>query len=357
MSINEIEVSIIVPVYRVEEYIEECVESIEVQDFAKYELILLEDGSPDRCGEMCDELAKKYENIRVIHSENVGLIETRKRGMRESKGKYIVFVDSDDYMGVKTSLRHMYEEIKKGYDIVVGNYSRLWNGKLLPAASHSQYAKDAPTSGKFKFEGFFSVGTLAYLWGRMYRKSFLEEHKINLEHFTYAEDKHFNFMCYLEGANIGFVEDRVYVYRNNTDSISHRVREDSVENWMAIAQKTQERLEEMHWEEMHGDLVAYTIFFGCFFDAKMFYEGQERKFSVAKQAVKKYASYSLARSYFKKVACRKWLNGIPSFLWRTMIWGFGVAMTWHWYGLLALGIKIFVDLGVDQHLSDTGKRE
>lgn len=90
--------SIIVPVYKVEAYLDKCVESILKQSFTDYELILVDDGSPDRCGEMCEDWAKKDARIRVIHKENGGLSDARNAGIDNARGDYIGFVDSDDYI-------------------------------------------------------------------------------------------------------------------------------------------------------------------------------------------------------------------------------------------------------------------
>lgn len=90
--------SIIVPVYKVEQFLDKCVESILSQTFRDFELILVDDGSPDRCGDMCDEWATRDTRIKVIHKENGGLSDARNAGIEKAEGEYIGFVDSDDYI-------------------------------------------------------------------------------------------------------------------------------------------------------------------------------------------------------------------------------------------------------------------
>ena len=92
------ELSVIVPVYNVEKCLEKCIESILNQTFKNYELILVDDGSPDNSGKICDEYAKKYSKIRVIHKKNGGLSQARNVGISVSKGEYLSFIDSDDYI-------------------------------------------------------------------------------------------------------------------------------------------------------------------------------------------------------------------------------------------------------------------
>ena len=89
-------ISIIVPIYNVEKQLSECIESILNQTFMNFELILVDDGSPDKCGEICDEYEKKDKRIKVIHKKNGGLSDARNAGLDIAKGKYIGFVDSDD---------------------------------------------------------------------------------------------------------------------------------------------------------------------------------------------------------------------------------------------------------------------
>ena len=91
-------VSVIVPVYKVPEYLDRCVESIRNQTYTDLEIILVDDGSPDDCPQMCDAYAKKDERIVVIHQSNGGLSAARNAGLKNCKGEYIIYVDSDDYI-------------------------------------------------------------------------------------------------------------------------------------------------------------------------------------------------------------------------------------------------------------------
>lgn len=90
--------SIIVPVYGVAKYLRKCIDSLLSQDFKDCEIILVDDGSPDECPQICDDYAEKYTNIKAIHQENAGLSEARNTGTRAAQGEYIMYVDSDDYL-------------------------------------------------------------------------------------------------------------------------------------------------------------------------------------------------------------------------------------------------------------------
>lgn len=112
--------SVIVPVYNVEKYIHQCIDSLLAQDYQDMEILLIDDGSPDNCPQICDAYAQKDKRIRVIHQTNKGIAETRNIGIREADAKYIAFVDSDDYVLPKMfSTMMAYFETDDSTDIVV----------------------------------------------------------------------------------------------------------------------------------------------------------------------------------------------------------------------------------------------
>ena len=104
--------SIIIPVYQVEKYLEQCLESVLNQNFNDYEVILIDDGSTDNSGKICDDYVSKYSNIEVIHQTNSGPSVARNNGMERANGDYIVFIDSDDYVE-HDSFKQIYLELKK----------------------------------------------------------------------------------------------------------------------------------------------------------------------------------------------------------------------------------------------------
>lgn len=109
-----IQVSVIVPVYKVEKYLKKCVNSLLLQDYNDYEIILVDDGSPDKCPQMCDEYERKEKIVKVIHKVNGGLSDARNVGVKNARGKYVIFVDSDDYVN-ENHISSLYSLIQK-YD-------------------------------------------------------------------------------------------------------------------------------------------------------------------------------------------------------------------------------------------------
>lgn len=117
-------VSIIVPVYKVEDYLPRCVDSILKQTYDNIELILVDDGSPDRCGDICDQYKIKDSRVKVLHKDNGGLSDARNAGTELAKGKYITFIDSDDWVA-EDYIERLYDLlVKKGADISVCNFIR-----------------------------------------------------------------------------------------------------------------------------------------------------------------------------------------------------------------------------------------
>ena len=214
--------SIIVPVHNVENYLPEAIESVIRQTYKDWELILVENASCDRSYEICLAYAEKFPGIRVCVEKRADLAAARNRGMKEAGGEYLMFLDSDDYLASDTVVDKLMRKIEEErVDAVVCNYSRLWNGKLLPAVSHEGYSYKDRESEDFRFEGFFSCGNMSYVWGKIYRASFLKEQHIAFKDFEYAEDKMFNTECYAKGIRYAFIKENGYIY---IEKIRHRFR-------------------------------------------------------------------------------------------------------------------------------------
>lgn len=141
--------SVCIPVYNTAKYLEECLQSVLCQTEKDYEIVLVDDGSTDNSGEICDRYAAQYHHIRVIHKENEGLMMTRRRGFREAKGDYFLCLDSDDYWLSDRVLQRVREMIEtKNCDLVLFNYIA---GKEDPAKNQNVILFDHPDG--YVFEG------------------------------------------------------------------------------------------------------------------------------------------------------------------------------------------------------------
>ena len=129
-------VSIIVPMYGVEKYVEQCIDSLLKQTLQEIEIILVDDGSPDRSGEIADEYAKKDSRIKVVHQKNSGLGPARNTGIRVATGDYIGFVDSDDWANHQMFARLYEVAVKNNADIVVSGHCEVTNGVVTKIKRH-----------------------------------------------------------------------------------------------------------------------------------------------------------------------------------------------------------------------------
>lgn len=210
-------ISVIVPVYNVEKYIHLCVDSIISQSFADFELILVDDGSPDRCPEICDAYAAADSRVRVIHQTNQGQAAARNHGIRASKGEWICFVDSDDLIHPQM-LEHLYQAaISESADIsmcdAVESESVL-DDFFYSREMDSQRIRISETS----LEELYHHGEHRYwvIWGKLIRKSILE--KIPFTEGRIYEDNAVVCRWLYEAQVVANTQQRYYFYRVNQGS-------------------------------------------------------------------------------------------------------------------------------------------
>ena len=172
---SDIKISVIVPVYKVEKYLEKCVDSILAQTFADFELILIDDGSPDNCGKMCDEYALKDKRVKVVHKENGGLSDARNKGIEIAKGEYLSFIDSDDYIA-PNFLEKLYTLAKNfGADISICDFLVIEEDKdatFIDLDKDVIMDKDSALL-KMIFNREFSVNA----WNKLYKRELFDDIK------------------------------------------------------------------------------------------------------------------------------------------------------------------------------------
>lgn len=360
-------ISVIVPVYNAQAYLENMLESILSQRFNDWELLLIVSKSVDKSLEICQEYAKKHSRIRVIEVTRASAGQARNLGLKEAIAEYIMFVDADDLLPDNETLNKFFAMAEKtGNDIVVSNYMRLWKGNLLKAASHISFSKKDQRTEDFRFQGFFSVGTLAYVWGKLYKKEFLDKNQIWFADVTYAEDKLFNMQCYLSGARYSFLNDVGYIYRRNETSVSYQYNSDLMECWIKIAVElrnyTKEKLQKnenvvTNVKCAAAGLIEYILFFGVFFSTKMEYTGGNSTIKDVRNFIQHYHKNAIVKKTFTSLAKNKRVRQLSQLHWKVMIRTFSIVLSLHLYSLIAVGIKLLVLLRVDERLSDTGLRE
>lgn len=219
------EFSIIIPVYGVEEYLHECVDSALSQTFGDFEIILVDDGSLDHCAKICDEYQCIDPRIKVIHKANGGLSDSRNIGLAYATGKFIYFLDGDDWIDKKLLEKTVFY-IRQDYDMVAFNTSFFCNGKITENTNHETGTFEVYDDYS-QMEFFLKTLLLSKIgWSvsdRVFKKSIIDENRLtfadNIKIFT--EDLFFS-CCYCAHINrILSIEDKLFYYRQREGSIMH----------------------------------------------------------------------------------------------------------------------------------------
>ena len=211
---NEL-ISIIVPVYKVEPYIKRCVQSIIEQSYKNIEIILVDDGSPDKSGEICDEFSKKDERIKVIHKPNGGLSDARNAGLKIAKGEYIGFVDSDDYIenDMFECLYKLCTENKAQISIV--SYYEYYNGKLISVRKNDKLEKFNKTEAIKEL--LIDSKIQSYAWNKLFKRELFDG--IIFPTNKNFEDIATTLLLFEKAEKVVLLEEPKYHYLRRNDSI------------------------------------------------------------------------------------------------------------------------------------------
>lgn len=222
-----IKLSIIVPVYNVEKYIEECLDSLVRQNFSdeEYEIICVDDGSTDRSGEIVEDYGKRYRQIKVLRQENKGVSTARNVGVKMAKGEYVCFVDSDDYLSSYV-LGTLYDlAVKYDLEKLMYGYVRFEDGETIDAKMEKEeivgeesiiFFQDALEMRNSDITPDWQV-----VWNYLIRHSIIKEYKLQfIDGVSYYEDDEFNFWLNHCVAACGYIDKEFYHYRQyKTSSI------------------------------------------------------------------------------------------------------------------------------------------
>ena len=237
------EISIIVPVYKTEPYLRRCVDSILAQTFRDFELILVDDGSPDGCPAICDDYAAQDPRVVVIHQENGGVSKARNTGLDRAQGKYIMFCDSDDSVE-RDWCRELLDVIRKepeAYCICGVNYVGF---------SKEPQQSLKPRMGIEEYFYVYLAQLSAYTCNKIFRKDILEENSIRFSSELYlGEDVIFNTQYLKKCSYIRYIEKKLYLYYYNSEGASNRYDAKAIEQLLTIFQARLPFIAEEHLPE------------------------------------------------------------------------------------------------------------
>ena len=236
-SINP-KISVIVPVYNVENYLRRCVDSILAQTFTDFELLLIDDGSKDKSGEICDEYARKDNRVKVFHKENGGVSTARNKGLLEVKGKWICFCDADDKLCSHETFDLPFSYIEKNsVDIIEFPYSR---NNVIKIQQES-LIKSHLNVCKYYTNHFHNE-----LWGRIYSKELIASIRFD-EHLKIGEDVVFFLSLFNNIQNIYISNKGGYLYSRNEDSVmiktGSKKEKEQIEKYLASIENLQINLD------------------------------------------------------------------------------------------------------------------
>lgn len=215
-------ISVIVPVYNVEKYLERCLESIVKQNYNNYEVIIINDGSTDNSQNIIETYALKYTMINAYSRENKGLLYTRVDGVNKAKGKYIMFVDSDDWLE-NNALRVFANEIDKyDYDIIRANYNIFLGEKIQKVNDLKQDVISKEQLNQKLYKKLMTTDSFNNVWRQVIKKEIIDIDSIDTT-ICMGEDIIFNLACYKNVNNMKILNDNVYNYRINSSSINQTI--------------------------------------------------------------------------------------------------------------------------------------
>lgn len=250
-------VSVIVPIYKVEKFLRQCVDSISNQTYRKLEIILVDDGSPDNCGAICDEYAAGDERIRVIHRKNGGLSAARNTGLDAAKGEYFFFVDADDWISENTIQKMLdtYEETNA--DLVICNIKPFYEAEYAGPKKQDSPLKSEVLDQEKLIERLMQNAAWYYCvaWNKLYRRTMLEKIRFPVDYIH--EDEAVAHRVFEKCQTVAVIADPLYYYRQTNGGImASGTSVKSTDALSAIADRLS-CARANHWQDYEGQLVQY----------------------------------------------------------------------------------------------------
>ena len=230
-------ISVVVPVYKVEKYLRHCVDSILAQTYTDFELLLIDDGSPDGCPQICDDYAARDTRVQVIHKPNGGLISARNDGIRAARGDYVCILDGDDW-ALENMLQFIHETAARSpepLDMVLFAAHNVYEDHLEETVNNvpeGYYDRERLEKEVFPFlitdrrNGLQGGVIQAHTWDKAFKRELLLEHYTREERIRVFTDVPMTYECLLHCRNVYICNERLYMYnKTNEDSIRAKSRE------------------------------------------------------------------------------------------------------------------------------------
>ena len=285
-------ISVIVPVYNVEKYLERCIDSILRQTYSDLEILLIDDGSSDNSGKICDKYVKKDNRIKVIHKKNGGISDVRNVGIENAKGDYIGFVDSDDYIA-----DDMFETLYKlsnenNADISIVSFYEMYNGKLIGVRDDKTLTK--MNKQEALKELLIDTNIQSYMWNKLFKKELFDNLRFPLgKNF---EDIATVLLIFERANKVVLLQDPKYYYLRRDDSIvGHRTNKTYLDYLEVVYDKylyLKDKYPKIEVYNAYNYVInmiwVYTII--CAFDLDDVFNNYDRDYNLLVEIMKKYGN-------------------------------------------------------------------
>ena len=315
--------SVIIPIYKVEGYLKRCVDSVIVQSYCNLEIILVDDGSPDNCPQMCDLYAEKDSRIKVIHKSNGGLSDARNKGIDSATGEYLVFIDSDDYIHVNMFKIMMGAILNTQSDIAVCNFEYVnEEGASLDKMNEDYPIKDILYSSNLIF--YEEMARPRYCdwvvaWNKIYKKSIFQTLRYPVGIFN--EDEYVANELYRNEYKVVGVSDVLYYYVQRSGSIMNTASKIKLADGVDALLKRSEL-----WCE-HNAHNAYTMLCYSMDRFSYLYEQQKKVLLTERyKNFKKNIRYIITKLWPKSLKLKSRLKLCAAFISPYWLWKIGTVI-------------------------------
>ena len=271
-------ISVIVPVYNVEAYLERCVESILQQTYAHFELILINDGSTDSSGQICDHLASQYENIKVYHIENAGVSNARNMGIQLATGSWVTFIDSDDFVtqDYLATLASAAEGLNVGF--VIAPLHHIKNGIVTDLPSHSGKTELWSTEETMK-ELLMTTRTSFFPVAKLFKRDLLADEKFNTNYHLAEDALLLTELLLKTRCSCVFIDKPVYYYDHREGSATTSVNRhvfDTIEVYQQIIAQVSQVFPNLKYELINRECWSYiTVYDKIIFTSREEYQKEK----------------------------------------------------------------------------------
>lgn len=248
-------ISVIVPIYKCEKYLEKCIESIVNQTYKDLEIILVDDGSPDGCAEICDQWARKDERIIVIHKENGGVSSARNTGMGIAKGEFLYFVDADDYIELELCSKVMACFNQQDTDIVVFDANIVDINGMVKGSTETltQGVIDSAEALLLLMSGKIN----SYAWNKIYRRHVFDYVRFPIGRLW--EDVATCYKLFMKSTNVYCLPEKLYYYMQREGSIVHSINVNVLQDIFLARYECYEDCRHIGKKEIGNNAFSLTV--------------------------------------------------------------------------------------------------